>query len=142
MPPYPDDTKQQRSDDSRAPCPVCRFVPLAEAPVPPGAEPPCAHCRACGKAIVVALLVPVALWLVGIQFEGRHAPGHPLYATAAPRLCDLALIASLAADAAFGLWLVWYAAGMRFRVLAIAAVQFSLCCLVVWGDLLWSAGPP
>jgi hypothetical protein len=87
-------------------------------------------------------LLPPAIWLVGIPFEGRYDPAHPLFLTAAPRLYDLALVGFLVADLAFAMWLVWYAAGMRGRVFIVAVVQFLLCCYVVWGDFLWSAGPP
>ena len=131
---------EEALDSSRAVCPVCRAAILLEEP---SAQVPtrCAHCRACGRWVLAAFLLPVALWLVGIPFEGRHDSAHRLYGTAASRLYDRALLAFLAADLAFGLWLVWYAAGMRRRALFLAVVQFVLC-VVVLGDFLWSAGPP
>jgi hypothetical protein len=131
------------SDGSRPRCPVCRSVALMEGPAAAtGTAPRCAHCRACGRAVLIAFLLPPALWLVGMPFEGRHGPAHPLFFTAAPAYYDLALVGFLIADLAFALWLVWYAVGLRGRVLALAVVQFLLCCFVVAGDFLWSAGPP
>lgn len=65
-----------------------------------------------------------------------------MFLSPVPRLYDWGLLALLVADFAFLVWLVWYAAGLRWRMLAVGVVQFLACCFVVYGDFLWSAGPP
>jgi hypothetical protein len=130
----------QLSESGPVQCRQCGA--LADASFPPGTIPTCFHCRACIWAICVAFLVPVARWLLGIPWEGRHNSAHPLFLTEFPRFYDLSLFGFLGVDIAFCAWLVWYAAGLRVRFLALAIVQFLLCCFVVWGDFLWAGGPP
>jgi hypothetical protein len=78
-----------------------------------------------------------AIWIIGVPFERRHAT-----AMCGADFFDLMLVGFLIGDFAYGVWLVWFARGLRWRMLIIAGFQFVCCCVVVYGDLLWSAGAP
>lgn len=127
----PDDTQAVRCRE------CCGLLPVDTA----GAARDCPRCRKCWRAVFVGLLIPVAFWLIGIPFEGRYAGAHSsLFFTVGPYY-DWTLVAPLVGDFAFLSWLVWYTAGLRWRMLIMAIVQFLCCVYVVLGDFLWSAGP-
>jgi hypothetical protein len=103
-----------------------------------GSRPVRPHCAMIASC---ALLVPPALWLIGVPFEGRHNSSLAHIRTAVADLYDWTLLGLLAADLAFLIWFVWYAVGLRWRMLALAVVQFLACCYVVGSDFLWAGGP-
>jgi hypothetical protein len=100
------------------------------------------HHRRCETIALCSFLLLPALWLTGVPFEGRHNSTFAHVSGVASDIYDWALLGVAPADLAFLVWFVWYAAGLRWRMLAFAAVQFSACCFVVYADCLWAGGPP
>jgi hypothetical protein len=88
------------------------------------------------------LLVPVAIWILGIPFEGRRTLNHPLAGMSVLALYEPALLGLLVADIALAMWLVWFSRGFRPQMVLAVTFQFLLCCFVVYFDLFWAAGPP
>ena len=129
-------------DDKTHLCPICRYAAIPNQPGSSGLDPPCPHCRACSRRLLAGLLFPAVIVIVGLLFAGRHANSHPLAHSVIARVVDGVLLAAWAAYPIYGMWFVWYSAGLRWRMLLLVTLQLGLSCYLLWAVLLCSAGPP
>jgi len=109
---------------------------IAGQPESSNADPPCPHCRACCRRLLIAFLFPAAIFVVELV-----PVGIPFFAlTELARLWYPVLVALFAAHPVYLAWFVWYSAGLRLRMLGVAVILFALSGYLLWASTGVAAG--
>jgi hypothetical protein len=113
-------------------CPICHYAALSEPWNDKTRDPPCPHCRACGRGLFLGMGFPLAiitaLILLGMCAEWI-GPARVAWLAGLP---EWLLIVPPIAHLAYADWLIWYAAGLRLRLAFIMAVQVGMTTCLMW----------
>jgi hypothetical protein len=113
-------------------CPTCHYAALSEPWNDRSLDPPCPHCKICMRGLLIGMVFPLAVIValiligVGVEFIG------PKEVASWVELPEWILIVLPIAHLTYAVWLVWYAAGMRLRLIVLMAAQVGITSYLMW----------